>query len=111
MSALNLAGILSLVPAAIFSIAMIMNLSARSAGQALLKDLGVGDKGRRWLDLLLLTTTVMLVLPQFRPAGVGIAAMEMMILALSMLNHSKYRYAIPALIVLATLPLAMPGPH
>lgn len=111
MNALNLAGILSLVPAATFLIVAITHFSARSAGQALLADLGLGDKRRQWLQLLLLITISFLVLPQFRVAGVGIAAMEMMILALSMLNHSKYRHAIPALIVLATLPLALPGPQ
>lgn len=111
MNALNLAGILSLLPAALFSIAAITHLSARSAGQALLADLGLGDKRRGWLELLLLITTIFLVLPQFRVAGVIIAAMEMTVLGLSMLNHSKYRYAIPALIVLATLPLALPGPQ
>jgi hypothetical protein len=34
----------------------------------------------------------------------------MMILARSMLSHSKYRHAIPAPIVLATLPLALSVP-
>lgn len=111
MNGVNLAGVLSLVPAAIFSIATITHLSTRSAVLALLADLGLGDKRRRWLELLLLVTTAFLVLPQFRAAGVVIAATEMMIIALSMLNHSKYRYAIPALIVLATLPLALPGPQ
>ena len=111
MNVLDIAGMLSLVPAAIFSIATITNLSARSAGRALLADLGLGDKGRPWIELLLLATTALLVMPQFRTVGVGIAAMELMILALSMLNHSKYRFAIPALIVLATLPLALPGPQ
>lgn len=111
MNAVNLASVLSLVPAAVFSITTILHLSARSAGQALLADLGLGDKKRRWLELLLLTTTILLVLPQFRVAGVIIAAMEMTILGLSMLNHSKYQYVIPALIVLATLPLALPGPQ
>jgi len=111
MNALDLASILSLVPAAVFSIVMITHLSARSAGEALIADLGLGDKKGRWLELLLLITTIFLVLPQLRVAGVIIAAVEMSILGLSMLNHKKYRYAIPALIVLATLPLALPGPQ
>ena len=111
MNATNLAGVLSLVPAAVFSITMFTHLSARSAGEALLADLGIRHEKRRWLELLLLTTVFFLVLPQLRVAGVVIAAMEMMIFGLSMLNHSKYQYAVPALIVLATLPLALPGPQ
>lgn len=111
MNAPNLASILSLVPAAVFSIVTIAHLAARSAGQVLLADLSLGDESRRWLELLVLITTIFLVLPQFRVAGVIFAAMEMSILGLSMLNHSKYRYVIPALIVLATLPLALPGPQ
>lgn len=111
MIALSFAGILSLVPAAVFAITTFIHLSARSAGEVLLADLGLGDKKRRWLELVLLMTIIFLVLPRFRVAGVVIAAMEMMIFGLSMLNHSKYRYVVPALIVLATLPLALPGPQ
>ncbi|HEX5282268.1 MAG TPA: hypothetical protein VFW28_19470 [Micropepsaceae bacterium] len=107
---MNTAGIISLLPAAAFSVATITQLSARSAGQALLADLGLGDKRRRWLQLLLWITAALLILPQFRVAGVGIAALEMTIFGLSMLNHRQYQYALPALIVLATLPLALPGP-
>lgn len=111
MNAISFATILSLVPAGVFSIATFTHLSTRSAGEALLADLGLGDKRRRWLELMLLITAIFLVLPQFRVAGVVIAAMEMMIFGLSMLNHSKYRHVIPALAVLATLPLALPGPQ
>ncbi len=111
MTGLNLAGILSLLPAAVFSITTIMHLSTRSTGEALLADLGLGDNRQTWFQLLLLITIIFLVLPQFRVAGVVIAAMEMTIFGLSMLNHSKYQYAVPALIVLATLPLALPGPQ
>lgn len=57
MNALNLAGMLSLVPAATFLIVAITHFSARSAGQVLLADLGLGDKRRQWLQLLLLVTT------------------------------------------------------
>jgi hypothetical protein len=71
MNAPTLAGILSLLPTAIFLIATIPHLSTRSAGQALLADLGPGDKSRRWLELLLLVTTAFLVLPQFHAAGVA----------------------------------------
>ena len=111
MNMLSFAGILSLVPAAVFSITSFTHVFARSAGEALLADLGLGGKTRLWLEALLLVTMIFLVLPQFRVAGVIIAAMEMMVFGLSMLNHAQYRYAVPALIVLATLPLALPAPQ
>jgi hypothetical protein len=109
MHAPNLIAVLSLLPAAIFSAAIIAHFSSRPPRRVLLADLGLSDNLRKLLELLLVIATIFLVLPAFRAAGVALASIAMIVLATVMLIRSKYDYAIPALIALATLPLALPG--
>jgi hypothetical protein len=107
----NLIAALSRLPAAIFSVAVVVHFSSRPAGSVLLAGLDLGDKLRKSLELLFVIATVFLMLPGFRAAGVALACVAMIVLATVMLIHSKFDYAIPALFALATLPLALPGPQ
>lgn len=111
MHALNPITALSLLPAAVFSAAMIVHFLARAPGRVLLAGLDLGDTVRKSFELLLVIATAFLVLPAFRAAGVALASFAMIVLATMMLIRSKFDYAIPALIALATLPLALPGPQ
>jgi hypothetical protein len=105
----NLIAVMSLLPAAIFSAAIIIHFLSRAPDRVLLAGLDLGDKARKSLELLLVIATVLLVLPGFRAAGVALASVAMIVLATMMLIRSKFDYAIPALIALAILPLALPG--
>jgi hypothetical protein len=111
MLAPHFAAVLSLLPAALFSIAMVANFSVRSPDRELLAGLGLGDRARKLLELLLVIATVFLVFPTFRTAGVVLASGTLVVLATAMLIHSKYDYAVPMLIAIASLPLALPGPQ
>lgn len=111
MLASHVAAMLSLLPAAFFSAAMIAHFSTGRQGQVLLADLGLGDKAGKSFELLLVIATVFLVFPGFRTAGVALASGSLVVLATTMLIHSKYDYAVPMLIAIASLPLALPGPQ
>jgi hypothetical protein len=58
--------------------------------------------------IILLATAMLLATPQFRVAGVLIACVMLSAVAIAMLTRNKYDYAIPALLVIATLPFALP---
>lgn len=111
MHAPDLMSIVSLIPAVIFSAAAAGNLSLGVRGSALAADGGVNASGHRFITVLLSLTAGLLALPQYRVAGVMIASIAMTGLAVTMLVRNKYDFAIPALVALATLPLALPGPH
>jgi len=107
----HLGAMLSLLPAALFSTAIIAYFSTGTRGEVLLADLGLGDKVRKSLELLLVIATVFLVFPGFRTAGVILASGTLVMLATVMLIRSKYDYAVPMLIAIASLPLALQEPQ
>jgi hypothetical protein len=84
-------------------------LFATTPGRTLPAELGLGPLAQKVTVLVLVATAVLLAAPQFRVAGVIIASIMMSAVAITMLMRRKYDYAIPALLVIATLPLALPG--
>src|SRR5579871_1236159 len=103
--------ILSLLPAAAFSIVTAMHLFSTRRGRTLPAELGLGPAAQKITIVILMATILLLALPQFRLAGVAIASLLLSAVAIKMLLQSKYDYAIPALLVIATLPLALAAPQ
>ena len=103
--------ILPLLPAAAFSTAAAMHLFATPRGRTLPAELGLGPAAQKLTIIILFATGMLLAAPQFRVAGVLVASLMMSVVAIAMLMRNKYDYAIPALLVIATLPLALPGPQ
>ena len=103
--------VLSFLPATAFSIATAMHLFSTRRGRTLPAELGVGPVTQKVAITIVMATIFFLVLPQFRVVGVIIASLLLSAVAVTMLLQSKYDYAIPALLVIATLPLALAAPQ
>ncbi len=103
--------VLSLLPAAAFSTVTAMHLFSTRRGRTLPAELGLGPVAQKIGITVLMATIFFLAIPQFRVAGVVIASLLLSAVAVTMLLQSKYDYAIPALLVIATLPLALAAPQ
>jgi hypothetical protein len=103
--------ILSFLPAAAFSTAAAMHLFSTRRGRTLPAELGLGPAAQKFAVIILMATIFFLAMPEFRVAGVVIASLLLSVVAVTMLWQSKYDYAIPALLVIATLPLALAAPQ
>jgi hypothetical protein len=101
--------LLAQLPALVFATAALFSFSGPRAVRTLLADWGYAPGFHRTIGNFTMVAAILLAIPQIRIWGVILAASISLVSSVVFVNHRKYLYAMPGILVFAVLPFALAG--
>jgi hypothetical protein len=95
------------IAAAVFAIAGFVFFAGPAPLSRLLVDWGYGRNFARVFGTFALATAVFLSIPQLRLWGIALAGFVLFGTTIKLLEHRRYLYALPGILLLSTLPFSL----
>jgi hypothetical protein len=95
------------IAAAIFALSGLVFFADPAPLSRLLAEWGYGRNFTRVFGTFALTAAVFLSISQLRPWGIAVAAFVLFGTTVTLLEHRRYLYALPGILLLGTLPFSL----